>query len=75
MNDMSYSDAWQQGFFKVTGGRDYNLLRVLAAKMNFQFDYLDLLERAQGSSTNSPDSNFTGGLGMLQRRVRGIFNI
>lgn len=72
VNDLTYTDASQQGFIRITGGRDHNLLKLVAAKMNFRFEYLDLLERSQGSSsaTAIDNYNFTGGLGMLQRRVR-----
>lgn len=66
-------DATRRAFIRITGGRDHNLLKLIAAKMNFRFNYTDLLERSQGLSTNSTDMNFTGGLGMLQRRVRCLF--
>lgn len=69
LSDLTYTDASQQGFFRVTGGRDHNLLKLMSAKMNFRFEYLDSMERSQGSSTNSVELNFTGGLGMLQRGV------
>lgn len=60
----------QQGIIRITGGRDHNLLKMVSAKMNFRFEYLDSVERSQGSSTGSTDSvNLTGGLGMLQRGV------
>lgn len=60
----------QQGIIRITGGRDHNLLKMVSAKMNFRFEYLDSVERSQGSSMGSTDSvNLTGGLGMLQRGV------
>ena len=65
----------------VIGGRDHNLLRSLANKMNFKIEYLEPLERTQGlfiaisNSTLNMDKklyNFTGGLGMIQNRVTKI---
>jgi hypothetical protein len=56
--------------FTVTGGRDDNLLKLLSRKMNFLYEYVDPPERTQGQAQGTPDNlSFTGGLGMLQRRV------
>lgn len=70
MAEFTYTDASQQGYIRITGGRDHNLLKMVSAKMNFRFEYLDLVEKSQGSSMDSADNvNFTGGLGILQRGV------
>lgn len=62
---------------QVIGGRDYNLLRLLAKKMNFKFKYIDPPERTQGAtkldSTDDNNLTFSGALGMLQRGVRFIY--
>lgn len=59
--------------FYVTGGRDYNLLKLIAKKLNFNINYVDPLERTQGSSIIEADTDnltFSGALGKIQRRVR-----
>ncbi|XP_055678185.1 ionotropic receptor 40a [Lutzomyia longipalpis] len=59
--------------FKVVGGRDDNLLKLLAKKMNFTFKYIDPPERTQGSAIGSSDNlTFSGGLGLLQRREANL---
>ena len=62
---------------KVVGGRDYNLLKLLAKKMNFKFEYIEPMERTQGAiNSDYPDNlTFSGGLGILQRRVRGQLHL
>lgn len=58
--------------FHVTGGRDYNLLKLIAKKMNFNVNYIDPLERTQGSSIIEADTDnltFSGALGKIQRQV------
>lgn len=63
-------DDMQQNYWRVTGGRDHNLLNVIARKMNFQYEYLDPSERTQGAiSGSSSNMSFSGALGMLQKRV------
>ncbi|XP_059621792.1 ionotropic receptor 40a-like [Phlebotomus argentipes] len=59
--------------FKVVGGRDDNLLKLLAKKMNFKYEYIDPPERTQGSAYGSSDNlTFSGGLGLLQRREANL---
>lgn len=63
--------------FHVTGGRDYHLLKLIAKKMNFNVNYVDPLERTQGSSIVEPNTDnltFSGAIGKIQRRVR-IFSL
>lgn len=58
--------------FHVTGGRDYHLLQLIAKKMNFKVNYVDPLERTQGSSIIEADTDnltFSGALGKIQKRV------
>lgn len=68
-------DSMQHGpYYEVTGGRDFNLLNLIAEKMNFQYEYLDPPERTQGATSESVDNiTFSGALGMIQRRVTFVF--
>lgn len=64
--------ANESSLFSVTGGRDFHLLKLIAKKMNFNVNYVDLLERTQGSSISEADADnlsFSGALGKIQRRV------
>lgn len=59
--------------FNVTGGRDYNLLKLIAKKMNFVVNYVDPMERTQGSSIIEADTDnltFSGAIGKIQKRVK-----
>lgn len=73
MNDGNYENE-SLPIFHVTGGRDYNLLKLIAKKMNFNVNYVDLSvsERTQGSSIIEADTDnltFSGQIGKIQRRV------
>lgn len=55
----------------VKGGRDNHLIKLLAEKMNFKYEYVDLNERTQGVVKSTGDNlTFSGALGMIQRKVR-----
>ena len=59
---------------KVTGGRDFNLIKLIAQKMNFNVVYCDPPERTQGTIVGSNDNfSFTGGIGMLQKLQGDLF--
>lgn len=66
MDNSTDTNATDYQIWRVTGGRDHNLLNVIAKKMNFQYKYLDVVERTQGTPDNQ---SFSGALGMLARRV------
>lgn len=69
-SSMTMSDAERDECFKVIGGRDHNLLRLLSNKMNFKYKFLDPIQRTQGSASMSIDNlTFSGALGMIQKRV------
>ncbi|XP_062561780.1 ionotropic receptor 40a [Armigeres subalbatus] len=60
--------------FEVTGGRDHNLIQLIAHRMNFSFKYVDQEDRIQGTAVGPPENaTFTGALGMLQRREVDLF--
>ncbi|KAG4077829.1 hypothetical protein HA402_013763 [Bradysia odoriphaga] len=70
-NDDNGLGAANDSLFHVTGGRDFNLLKLIAKKMNFNVNYIDPLERTQGSSIIEADTDnlsFSGALGKIQRR-------
>ncbi|XP_037052019.1 ionotropic receptor 40a [Bradysia coprophila] len=70
-NDENGLGATNESLFHVTGGRDFNLLKLIAKKMNFNVNYIDPLERTQGSSIIEADTDnlsFSGALGKIQRR-------
>ncbi|KAK3922610.1 Luciferin 4-monooxygenase [Frankliniella fusca] len=57
--------------FLVEGGRDHELLLLLAEKLHFRFDYFDPPERSQGSAfveTNGRNKTFPGILGLISER-------
>jgi hypothetical protein len=61
--------------FQVSG-RDDTLLKILASKMNFQFEYVDALSLAEMESYENVTQNSALGVEMLRRRVnwmRGHF--
>ncbi|KAJ6637314.1 Ionotropic receptor 40a, partial [Pseudolycoriella hygida] len=67
------NNSWNKKLttFDVTGGRDYHLLKLIAKKMNFNINYVDPLERTQGSTVSEADTDnltFSGALGKIQRR-------
>lgn len=55
--------------FQVSG-RDDTLLKVLARKMNFKFEYVDVKMLENDENVTMPGAL---GLQLLQRRVRGYF--
>uniref|UniRef100_A0A1Y9J0J0 Ionotropic glutamate receptor C-terminal domain-containing protein n=1 Tax=Anopheles quadriannulatus TaxID=34691 RepID=A0A1Y9J0J0_ANOQN len=56
-------------YFTVKGGRDHNLMQLIAERMNFTFQYVEPPEKIQGIALGSEDNaSFSGALGMLQRR-------
>nr|AIO10900.1 ionotropic receptor 40a [Culex quinquefasciatus] len=60
--------------FQVTGGRDHNLMQLIAARMNFTFRYIEPEEKIQGTAMGSGDNvSISGALGMLQRREVDLF--
>lgn len=54
--------------FQVSG-RDDTLLKILARKMNFQFEYVDALSLAEMESYENVTQDSALGLEMLRRRV------
>lgn len=76
-NDEQSESSENLTLFRVTGGRDYNLLKLIAKKLNFNVSYVDPLERTQGSSIIEADTDnltFSGALGKIQRRVRKLYS-
>lgn len=77
MDSLDYSDIDKDDYnLTVTGGRDDSLLGLLASRMDFKIKYIDPPERTQGNAigNSSTDAlNFTGGIGMIQRREADIF--
>ncbi|XP_021693760.1 ionotropic receptor 40a [Aedes aegypti] len=68
------TDNEQLEVFEVTGGRDHNLIQLIAHRMNFSFKYVDQEDRIQGTAVGPPENAiFTGALGMLQRREVDLF--
>lgn len=58
----------------MTGGRDHNLIQLIAHRMNFSFKYIDQEDRIQGTASGpAENATFTGALGMLQRREVDLF--
>lgn len=57
------------GPFDVSG-RDDSLLKILARKMNFKFQYVNIQSMLQSDNATQPGEL---GLQMLQRRVREIY--
>ncbi|XP_049285684.1 ionotropic receptor 40a isoform X2 [Anopheles funestus] len=56
-------------YFTVKGGRDHNLMQLIAERMNFSFQYVEPPEKIQGIALGSENNaSFSGALGMLQRR-------
>lgn len=56
----------------VLGGRDDKLLKVLARRLNFQFEYFDPPERIQGTSFNI-NGTFDGVLGLIWEKEVEFF--
>lgn len=56
----------------VLGGRDDKLLKVLARRLNFQFEYFDPPERIQGTSFNV-NGTFDGVLGLIWEKEVEFF--
>ncbi|KAJ1529788.1 hypothetical protein ONE63_006534 [Megalurothrips usitatus] len=57
--------------FEVEGGRDHELLSLLAEKLHFQFNYFDPPERSQGSAfveATGRNKTFPGILGLISER-------
>ncbi|XP_052122664.1 ionotropic receptor 40a isoform X2 [Frankliniella occidentalis] len=57
--------------FLVEGGRDHELLLLLADKLHFRFDYFDPPERSQGSAfveTTDHNKTFPGIIGLISER-------
>lgn len=76
IDSIDYSDmSKDDDNLTVTGGRDDSLLELLARRMDFKVMYVDPPERTQGNAIgNSLDGfNFTGGIGMIQRREADLF--
>uniref|UniRef100_A0A182Q2M7 Alpha-mannosidase n=1 Tax=Anopheles farauti TaxID=69004 RepID=A0A182Q2M7_9DIPT len=62
------------GRASVKGGRDHNLMQLIAERMNFSFQYVEPPEKIQGIALGSEDNaSFSGALGMLQRREVELF--
>jgi hypothetical protein len=53
-------------------GRDDTLLKILARKMNFQFEYVDALSLTEVESYENVTQDSALGLEMLRRRVNWI---
>uniref|UniRef100_A0A1Y9HEF7 Uncharacterized protein n=1 Tax=Anopheles funestus TaxID=62324 RepID=A0A1Y9HEF7_ANOFN len=61
-------------YFTVKGGRDHNLMQLIAERMNFSFQYVEPPEKIQGIALGSENNaSFSGALGMLQRREVGLY--
>ncbi|XP_058468079.1 ionotropic receptor 40a [Malaya genurostris] len=60
--------------FTVTGGRDHNLMQLIADRMNFSFRYVAQEDNIQGTAMGiEENATFSGALGMLQRREVELF--
>ncbi|XP_065342494.1 ionotropic receptor 40a [Cloeon dipterum] len=57
---------------EVIGGRDFQLLKEIAARMNFKYQYLDPAEKSQGIPTGSGKAG-KGVLSLLQKRRVDLF--
>ncbi|XP_055587468.1 ionotropic receptor 40a [Uranotaenia lowii] len=69
----NYSESYES-LFDVTGGRDHNLMQLIANRMNFSFKYVEPEDKIQGLiSANDGNASFTGAIGMLQRREVDLF--
>uniref|UniRef100_A0AAG5CQ07 Ionotropic glutamate receptor L-glutamate and glycine-binding domain-containing protein n=1 Tax=Anopheles atroparvus TaxID=41427 RepID=A0AAG5CQ07_ANOAO len=56
------------------GGRDHNLMQLIAERMNFSFQYMEPPEKIQGIALSAEDNaSFSGALGMLQRREVDLY--
>ncbi|XP_053672070.1 ionotropic receptor 40a [Anopheles nili] len=61
-------------YFTVKGGRDHNLMQLVADRMNFSFQYVEPPEKIQGIALGSEgNASFSGALGMLQRREADLY--
>ncbi|KFB41314.1 AGAP004021-PA-like protein [Anopheles sinensis] len=61
-------------YFTVKGGRDHNLMQLIAERMNFSFQYVEPPEKIQGIALGAEDNaSFSGALGMLQRREVDLY--
>ncbi|XP_053698504.1 ionotropic receptor 40a [Sabethes cyaneus] len=64
----------EEATFRVTGGRDHNLIQLIADRMNFSFKYIAQEDKIQGTAMGSEENaTFSGALGMLQRREVDLF--
>ncbi|XP_058837184.1 ionotropic receptor 40a [Topomyia yanbarensis] len=64
----------EENTFTVTGGRDHNLMQLIADRMNFSFKYVDQEDKIQGTAMGTEENaTFSGALGMLQRREVDLF--
>ncbi|KAE8573229.1 Ionotropic receptor 40a, partial [Halyomorpha halys] len=57
--------------FEVKGGRDDKVLKLLASKLNFRYEYFDPPDRSQGSAV--VNGTMQGVLGLIWQRVADIF--
>ncbi|XP_049548067.1 ionotropic receptor 40a [Anopheles darlingi] len=61
-------------YIEVTGGRDHNLMQLIAKRMNFSFQYVEPPEKIQGIALGTgKNASFSGALGMLERREVELF--
>uniref|UniRef100_A0A182JIR2 Ionotropic glutamate receptor L-glutamate and glycine-binding domain-containing protein n=1 Tax=Anopheles atroparvus TaxID=41427 RepID=A0A182JIR2_ANOAO len=61
-------------YVTVKGGRDHNLMQLIAERMNFSFQYMEPPEKIQGIALSAEDNaSFSGALGMLQRREVDLY--
>ncbi|XP_050528958.1 ionotropic receptor 40a-like isoform X2 [Daktulosphaira vitifoliae] len=59
--------------FRVEGGRDDKLIKLLADKLNFRYNYMDPPDRTQGSGLDSTGSSVQGVLGLIWLREADWF--
>ncbi|XP_071454129.1 ionotropic receptor 40a-like [Hetaerina americana] len=64
--------TYENGTFFTDGGRDDQLLKLLASKLNFRFEYIDPPERIQGLGI-AVNGTFRGVLGLIERREASFF--
>ncbi|XP_046401562.1 ionotropic receptor 40a [Ischnura elegans] len=64
--------TYENGTFYTDGGRDDQLLKLLASKLNFRFEYFDPPERIQGLGI-AVNGTFRGVLGLIGRREAPFF--
>ncbi|CAH1115494.1 unnamed protein product, partial [Psylliodes chrysocephalus] len=66
------TDSITNRTIEVIGGRDDRILKLLAKKLNFRFNYFDPPERIQGTS-DSESGFFSGVIGLISRREADLY--